>query len=117
VIKRLSDTADFVLLDVPCSGLGVLRRHPDTKWKLKPAELTELTKLQDEILDRYTKMAKVGGLVVYATCSVLPLENQERVAAFLKRQNGGFQLEDELCVSPFETDSDGFYAARLRRIS
>src|SRR6185369_699383 len=68
-IKRLEKNADRVLLDVPCSGLGVLRRNPDKKWKLKPEDFIELRKLQAEILESYSEMTKVGGRLVYATCS------------------------------------------------
>jgi 16S rRNA (cytosine967-C5)-methyltransferase len=116
VIKRLADSADRLLLDVPCSGLGVLKRHPDTKWKLNPNELLELQKTQSELLDRYSTMVKVGGLMVYATCSIAPSENEGQIAKFTKR-NPKFELEQELQVSPVETEFDGFYAARLRRIN
>lgn len=113
-IKKHSGSADVVLLDVPCSGMGVLRRHPDTKWKLTCEELKATGELQTDILARYTVMVKPGGLVTYATCSVFPSENAERVKEFLAA-HPEFQLEDELHVSPIETDFDGFYAARLRR--
>ena len=73
---------DGVLIDAPCSGLGVLRRHPDTKWKLTAEELDQLLQLQREILDTHTPMLKPGGTLVYATCSVLPAENEEIAQAF-----------------------------------
>ncbi len=121
VIKRLHESADHVLLDVPCSGLGVLRRYPDTKFKFKAAELDRLADTQRDILSRYSLMAKVGGSVVYATCSILPSENSGRVREFLEANTGAglarFELEEELHVSPLDTDFDGFYAARLRRKS
>lgn len=122
VIKRLEGTADKVLLDVPCSGLGVLRRNPDTKWKLKPEELTRLRELQARILDDYTLMAKVGGRVVYATCSCLPSENQNQIQAFLERTRDAkgapkFELVTDRTFWPGEDGYDGFYAAVLKRLS
>jgi 16S rRNA (cytosine967-C5)-methyltransferase len=116
VVKRLYDSADRLLLDVPCSGLGVLRRHPDTKWKLKPEELERVAQSQIEILEKYTPIVKPGGLVVYATCSILPSENSGRVQEFLKSNSGRFELEEEWSVAPDASAFDGFYAARLRRI-
>ncbi len=74
VIKRLKKRADRLLLDVPCSGLGVLRRNPDTKWKLTPERIQELELIQSQILNEYTGMVKDGGVVVYSTCSLLPSE-------------------------------------------
>lgn len=114
-IKRLHESADRVLLDVPCSGLGVLRRNPDAKWKLQPAEIERLEKLQREILRDYSKMTKPGGKLVYATCSILPGENERQVQAFLSAAEGKWVLEDELKLSPDRDAFDGFYAARLRR--
>ena len=122
VIKRLENTADKVLLDVPCSGLGVLRRNPDTKWKLKFEELKRLRELQAQILDDYTSMAKVGGRVVYATCSCLPSENQDQIKGFLERSRDAsgkakFELVSERTFWPGEDGYDGFYAAVLKRLS
>jgi 16S rRNA (cytosine967-C5)-methyltransferase len=82
-IKKLHDKADRVLIDAPCSGLGVLRRNPDSKWKLQPEFLDNIRKTQQEILCSYSKMVKPGGKLVYATCSVLPSENQDQVKQFL----------------------------------
>ena len=83
VIKRLHEHADRVLIDAPCSGLGVLRRNPDGKWSDPQARLATLKQTQAELLERYALMAKVGGKVVYSTCSILPAENQLQVQAFL----------------------------------
>lgn len=113
VIKRLANSADRILLDVPCSGTGVLKRHPDTKWKFKKEEYERTLELQLEILLNYTSMLKPGGKVVYATCSIAPSENQNQVRKFLSKTVGQFELEEELFVSPLETDFDGFYAARI----
>lgn len=113
VIKRLEGTADRLLLDVPCSGLGVLRRNPDSKWKLSPARISELEKLQAEILDSYSRMLKPGGVMVYSTCSIARSENQRQIAAFLQR-HPHFELQDELCLQPVSGGGDGFYAARIK---
>jgi 16S rRNA (cytosine967-C5)-methyltransferase len=115
VIKRLEGVADRVLLDVPCSGLGVLRRHPDTKWKLKAESFAEIQRLQAELLRDYSKMTKVGGRLVYATCSFLPSENEAQVEAFLKDHGEAWKLEEKLRVDPDQGRGDGFFAARLLR--
>jgi len=115
VIKRLYDTADRVLLDVPCSGLGVLRRNPDAKWKLNLEFIERVKKLQYEILDRYSRMVKLHGKLVYATCSILHSENQLQVNLFLE-QHKNFKLEEEKQIFPSE-GFDGFYMARMYRIS
>lgn len=116
VVKRLKDKADRLLLDVPCSGLGVLRRNPDSKWRLTPEKIAEINKTQIQILDRYTQMVKPGGKFVYSTCSILPSENQQQVEAFLSRSNGVFVLEEEKSISPSLSGFDGFYMARLVRV-
>ncbi len=113
VVKRLKDKADRLLLDVPCSGLGVLRRNPDSKWRLTPEKIDEIKALQAYILDKYTQMVKPDGKFVYSTCSILPSENSEQVKAFLKRTNGQFTLEAEQIILPSQSGFDGFYMARL----
>lgn len=116
VIKKLHDKADRVLIDAPCSGLGVLRRNPDAKWKLKPEFLAEIQKTQADILDRYSKILKPGGKMVYATCSILPSENQKQIAAFLRREAGQeFSLVKEKTILPSQSGYDGFYMAMLER--
>jgi len=114
VIKRLDKKADRLLLDVPCSGLGVLRRNPDSKWKMRPEFLKEVKGIQADILKRYARMLKPGGKMVYATCSILPEENEEQVNAFLK-ENKQYSLEEEKHISPAESGFDGFYMARLSK--
>ena len=116
VLSRRAGTADRLLLDVPCSGLGVLRRNPDTKWKLTAAELDRLRALQREILENSAPVVKPGGALVYATCSVLPSENQDQVRAFLTAHPDDWKLEEERTISPLDGPHDGFYAARLRRL-
>ena len=116
-IKRQKEKFDRVLLDVPCSGLGVLKRNPDTKWHLNSQNLDTLIALQSDILQRYSQMCKVGGKLVYATCSVLPAENEQQVQQFLDH-NPNWQLEASLSLLPgINTEFDGFYAARLVKVS
>lgn len=112
-LKYWEEKADRLLLDVPCSGLGVLRRHPDSKWKLSPDSIEELKETQEEILRRYTRMLKPGGIFVYATCSLMPGENERQVENFLEEQTG-FELEASMRSWPSE-GKDGFYMARMRK--
>lgn len=116
VVKRLEASADAVLLDVPCSGMGVLRRNPDSKWRLSMDEIARLRELQADLLARYSRMTKPGGRLVYATCSVLPSENGDQVRAFLASPNGkGWSLVKEQTHRPDKEGYDGFYAALLSK--
>ena len=115
-IKKLIGKADKVLIDAPCTGLGVLKRNPDTKWKLQPEFLEEIKKTQQEILQSYSKMVKEEGELVYATCSILPSENNLQVKAFLTSENGkSFTLVKEETIFPSESGYDGFYMALLKK--
>lgn len=111
-IKSLEKKADKLLLDVPCSGLGVLRRNPDAKWKLNQNSFNETKKTQAAILSKYASMVKPNGTMVYSTCSILPSENNLQVKAFLA-SNPNYELQDELTLLPSE-GFDGFYMARLK---
>lgn len=113
-IKRLKGTADRLLLDVPCTGLGVLRRNPDTKWKVSDSSIKELLKTQKDILNQYSKMLKPQGLMVYATCSVLNCENGDQVQSFLN-ENKDFELLKQKRIYPTRDGFDGFYMALLRK--
>jgi len=113
-IKKLHDKADRVLIDAPCSGLGVLRRNPDSKWKLQPEFLDNIRKTQQEILCSYSKMVKPGGKLVYATCSVLPSENQDQVKQFLAT-NEEFTFVSDKKILSSQSGYDGFYMALLER--
>ncbi len=116
VIKKLYDKADRVLIDAPCSGLGVLRRNPDAKWKLEPEFLDRIKKTQSEILNSYSKMVKSGGQLVYATCSILPSENEEQVKKFLASDHGKeFSFVKEEKILSHQSGFDGFYMALLKR--
>ena len=115
-IKKLYDKADRVLIDAPCSGLGVLRRNPDAKWKLQPEFIEKIKNTQAEILTSYSKMVKPGGQLVYATCSILPSENQDQVKKFLESDSGKeFTFVEEKKVLSHKSGFDGFYMALLKR--
>ncbi len=115
-VKKLYGKADRVLIDAPCSGLGILRRNPDAKWKLQPEFIDTIKDTQQEILQRYSKMVKPGGKMVYATCSILPSENQQQVALFLASDEGGeFTLVKDQKVLSHISGYDGFYMALLEK--
>ena len=115
-IKRLYGKADRVLIDAPCSGLGVLKRNPDAKWKLDLQFLDRVRKIQHDILRDYSKMVKPGGKLIYATCSILPSENQEQVNGFLNSEPGkDFIFAKHDIILSHKTGFDGFYMAQLIR--
>lgn len=129
-IKRLYGKIDRVLVDVPCSGLGTLRRNPDLKWRQTPQSIEELKIKQAAILSAAAKLLKPGGRLVYATCSLLPEENQGIVEQFLSnnahfarlncasvlaQQNIPLDTGEYLQLSPALHHTDGFFAAVLER--
>jgi 16S rRNA (cytosine967-C5)-methyltransferase len=121
--------AEVILLDAPCTGTGTLARHPDGRWRLEPGDLEALSGLQRRLLDGAARALAPGGLLVYATCSLEPEENEEQVEAFLRRHvDFGLEAPGEgrlpsqflgadggLRVLPQRHGMDGAYAARLRR--
>jgi 16S rRNA (cytosine967-C5)-methyltransferase len=130
-VRRLRGKAHRVLVDAPCSGLGTLRRNPDLKWRLHPESLNELLAVQARILRQASQCVAPGGRLVYATCSVLPEENERQVEAFLA-ENPEFTLLDAgkivkdrcknltlegpwLAMRPDRHGTDGFFAAALER--
>lgn len=130
-VKRLAGKADKVLVDAPCTGLGTLRRNPDLKWKLEPADLQALSAKQASILAAAARCVKPGGRLVYATCSLLPAENEHVVEAFLEA-HPDFQLLPAqealtqanihidgigryLSLQPDRHGTDGFFAAAMLR--
>ena len=116
VIKKLHEKADRVLIDAPCSGLGVLKRNPDAKWKLQPEFIDNIKKIQAEVLESYSKIVKPGGKLVYATCSILPSENQEQIKKFLATDIGkSFTFIKDTKLLASESGYDGFYMALLER--
>lgn len=130
-LKRLAGKIDRVMIDAPCSGLGTLRRNPDLKWRQNPESIDELQTKQIAILDAAANLLKPGGRLVYATCSLLPEENQQSVAQFLANHpqfsvlHCGELLEQQkitlpdigeyLQLSPLHHNTDGFFAAVLER--
>jgi 16S rRNA (cytosine967-C5)-methyltransferase len=121
---------DAVFVDAPCSGTGTWRRQPELRWRLTPARLAELTALQDRLLDQAAQLVRSGGRLLYATCSILPAENQDRVAAFLARTPRFTQadlgqgqdraraipgLAMDFRAAPAKTGTDGFYCGALQR--
>lgn len=115
-IKKLYEKADRVLIDAPCSGLGVLRRNPDSKWKLKTEFIEDIKKVQQEVLQKYSTMVKPGGKLVYATCSILPSENENQVQSFLKSESGkNFKFIKQQSIFAHSSGYDGFYMALLEK--
>ena len=116
VIKKLHNKADRVLIDAPCSGIGVLRRNPDAKWKLQPEFIETIKKTQQDILQQYSKIVKPGGKLVYATCSILPSENQKQVDLFLNSETGKeFKFISDKKILAHQSNFDGFYMALLEK--
>ena len=130
-VKRLAGKIDRVLVDAPCSGLGTLRRNPDLKFRQSPGSIEELTRKQAAILASASRLLKKGGRLVYATCSILPEENQHIVQAFLaahpdfvlrpagevlQQQKITLEALDYLELRPHIHQTDGFFAAILERI-
>ncbi len=121
---------DAVLIDVPCTGTGTFRRHPDARWRLRVSDLAVMAALQKSILRAAAKVVRVGGLMIYSTCSLEPEENDEQVDAFLAA-NDAWKLEPppadavasdviddgRLRVLPHRHGTDGAFAARLRRVA
>jgi 16S rRNA (cytosine967-C5)-methyltransferase len=110
-LQALNASADRLLIDAPCSGLGTLKRQPDLKWRITAEQFNRVRNTQSELLASYTSMLKPGGRLVYATCSLLPSENRHALQQLL--DSGQWQLEEECSVSPAATGFDGFYAAAL----
>jgi 16S rRNA (cytosine967-C5)-methyltransferase len=112
----LADAYDRVLLDAPCSGLGVLRRHPEAKWRERP-DVRALAALQARILDALAPRVRPGGLLVYSVCTFSDEEGPQQLAAFLARQPGFSVAGEPLRTWPHRDDADAFFAVRLQRAS
>lgn len=104
-------TFDKVLLDAPCSGLGVLSKRADLRWNRKSEDMEELKSLQDELLDAASMLVKPGGVLVYSTCSIDPEENEERVAAFLQRHQEYSIDSAERYIPPEFLTKEGYYSS------
>ncbi|MHB8883894.1 MAG: RsmB/NOP family class I SAM-dependent RNA methyltransferase [Methylovirgula sp.] len=136
VLADLVERCDLVLVDAPCTGTGTWRRNPDAKWRMRPGALEQRMKEQDELLEIAIKFIKPGGRLIYVTCSLLREENEDRIAAFLARQEGFVPIGAEelataaglgqlacfashlgpgLRLTPATAGTDGFFIAGLRR--
>ena len=115
LMQANTNWADVLLIDAPCSGLGTLKRSPEIKWNLRPETLKSLQETQRELLFKGANWVKKGGSMVYATCSILPSENEEQVALFLQ-ENADFNLIEQKNILPSESAFDGFYMARLQKL-
>jgi 16S rRNA (cytosine967-C5)-methyltransferase len=132
VVQDASDLAsnsalpefDKILLDAPCSATGVIRRHPDIMWLRKAADIQVLVELQQKILESTWQKLKPGGTLLYATCSILPQENQEQIERFLATHNDATlspittlhdKIVDTWQILPGQDDMDGFFYARLNK--
>ena len=113
VLKRLKGACDLVVVDAPCSGTGVLRRNPDTGWRLVADDVERLRALQSELLAKYASLVKPGGRLVFATCSLLPEENDGVIAAFLASTPRFSADPAPLRLTPAVDGTDGFFAAAL----
>ena len=107
----LASAYDLIVLDAPCSGLGVLRRHPDAKWRLKPTDVPRLADLQRQLLDAVVQRLALGGTLVYSVCTFTRAEGPDQIAALVARS--GLRLVEEHRTWP--PDADAFYLARLER--
>lgn len=126
-LADLRDKMDVVFVDAPCTGSGTWRRSPDSKWRLRPNALAKRLEEQQQALALAAPLVKVGGRLVYVTCSVLPEENEDAVAAFLESYTGfapvgldraglpAYERQIGLQMTPLKTGCDGFYVAVLQR--
>jgi 16S rRNA (cytosine967-C5)-methyltransferase len=108
------DRFDKILLDVPCTNTGVLRRRPDARWRFSEERLTDLAGLQRRMLDAASAFVVPGGRLAYSTCSLEPEEGGDLIASWLAA-NEGFQLLEDVSLFPPDTQTDGIYAAALER--
>ena len=118
---------DRILLDVPCSASGVIRRHPDIKLLRKPGDITKLVSAQARLLQAMWPLLSSGGMLLYCTCSVLAVENSQQIAAFLETQEDAAEVKIEAVwgrecqhgrqIFPGENEMDGFYFACLTRLN
>ena len=114
LLKKYNNSANIVIIDAPCSGLGVLKRNPAAKWHMNPSRIRQLVGIQKKILQEYATLVKSGGNLIYATCTIFPNENQNQIKNFLKSKIGlEFNLEKQEVLLSQNTDGDGFYMAKL----
>ena len=115
VVKRHRDSADWVLLDVPCTGTGTWRRSPDLRRRTTPEALAEVQEHQRAILESAARLVKPCGRLIYATCSILPEENEHQVEAFLESQVDFTRTAEDLRLYPHTHGTDGFFGAVMQK--
>ena len=111
-VPLLNGHYDKVLLDVPCSGLGVIRKKPDIKWQRSREDIDDMVKVQEKILNTCSEYVRPGGTLVYCTCTVLKQENEEQIEKFLKK-HPEFVMEERVLLYPHIDHTDGFFICRL----
>ncbi len=111
--EKYFESFDKILLDVPCLGLGVIKRKPDIKWKRKPEDIEEITKTQEKILQNCSKYLKKGGELVYSTCSILKEENEKIIENFVEKNNN-FEIKKQLLTFQNE-NTDGFFICKIKK--
>ena len=115
-LKKNKNKFDRVLIDAPCSGFGVIRRNPDSKWKLNPKDFNSILNDQIKILNDYSKLVNDNGIMLYVTCSIFPSENEKQIELFLSSEFGKkFKIIEEKKISPYDSGYDGFYLAKLKK--
>ncbi len=107
------EKADKVLADVPCSGLGIIRKKPDIKWTKTPDDILEIMKMQKKIIEISAKYLKPNGILVYSTCTINKDENEGITKEFIK--NNPFEILEETTLLPSENNCDGFYICKMRK--
>ena len=113
--ENLKEKYDKILLDVPCLGIGVIKRKPDIKWQRKPEDIEEITKIQKQILENCSKYLKKGGTLVYSTCSILKEENEDVVNCFLSKNNQFFTSKEEKINILPSANEDGFFICIIQK--
>ena len=121
--ERFIQKFDKILIDVPCLGFGVIKRKPDIKWQRKKEDINEIAEIQFKILENCSKYLKIGGELVYSTCSILKDENENVIQKWIKnmnveqsRNNIRYKIENEQKILP-NKNVDGFFMCKIRRIS
>ena len=113
--ESLKEKFDKILLDVPCLGVGVIKRKPDIKWKRKPEDIKNITEIQKKILDNCSKYLKKNGVMVYSTCSILKDENEKVVNEFLKENSEYYIKSEETRNILPNQEEDGFFICKIYR--
>lgn len=113
--ESLNEKFDKILLDVPCLGIGVIKRKPDIKWQRKVEDIKEITKTQATILENCSRYLKKGGSLVYSTCSILKEENEDIISNFLSKQTD-FEIAENDIINIFQDEEkDGFFICKLHK--